>query len=69
MISLDVENYCQNCTDFEPKKEVMKFMADSTLVKACTTVFCKHKRKCASVAKKMANNKKREADTDEMFVN
>lgn len=50
MIELRVENYCQNCDEFEPVAEVMKSydiaMEDK---EGLTKVSCKHAHRCSEL--------------------
>ena len=45
MISLDVENYCQNCPDFEPR--CAKIYSDNICID--TLVRCERKEICANL--------------------
>lgn len=50
MISLNVEDYCLNCPDFEPDcvtVELGSFTTSKSLID--TVVRCKHKDKCRSM--------------------
>lgn len=51
MIKLDVENYCQECGDFEPGKETVILYAGDEPISRTTTVYCKYRGRCASIAK------------------
>lgn len=51
MIKLNIEDYCQNCPDFEPKKEVMTYFSGDKVIERHTTVYCKYKDRCASIAR------------------
>lgn len=55
MIKLDVEEYCDNCPDFEPTAEKIMYQSvDDQKCKACDTVVCcKLKARCASIEKYM----------------
>lgn len=51
MIRLDVENYCQECGDFEPGKETVILYSRDEPISRTTTVYCKYRDRCASIAK------------------
>lgn len=53
MIRLIVEEYCQECADFEPETEKTNYYAGEFKIKCNTDVYCKHKDRCATVAKWM----------------
>lgn len=59
MINLCVEEYCQNCTDFDPVKELTNFLADGVPVESRTTVYCKYKDRCAAVAEWLGKQKEK----------
>ena len=46
MIELIVEDYCQNCTDFEPVAEHKIMKANFETIVMDTEVICKNRRKC-----------------------
>ena len=52
MISLEIENYCNNCPDFEVEQKILEFSASDVF----HSLECKHRYKCKS----MANYLKRE---------
>ncbi len=45
MISLDIQDYCHNCPDFEPVKAVAE-----TPFEIYTCVQCENKGKCEAIA-------------------
>lgn len=45
MISLDIQDYCHNCPDFEPEKVVVR-----SPLEVYTFVQCEHKGKCMAIA-------------------
>lgn len=59
MINLRVEDYCQDCPDFNPVAETIKFFAGIEMTKCETDVHCKYRDRCAAVAKWM---KKKEGE-------
>lgn len=59
MINLHVEDYCQDCPDFKPVAEKIKFFTDIEVTKCETDVYCKYWYRCAAVAKWM---KKKEGE-------
>lgn len=48
MISLDVENYCHNCSEFEPDCQTIKYMSDGKII-VDTLVKCEHKDRCRNI--------------------
>lgn len=56
MISLDIQDYCNNCSDFEPVKVVAE-----TPFEIYTCVQCENKEKCEAIAgrirEQLAGNK------------
>lgn len=46
MIQLIVEDYCQDCTDFEPVANIQPMYGNNTLVAVQTEVTCRARRKC-----------------------
>lgn len=57
MIKLDVENYCQECSDFKPEKETTTLYAGEVPISHMTTVYCKYRDRCASIAKYLEEKK------------
>ena len=51
MIKLKVENYCQNCNDFEPDVyKSKKYGGDTT-----TIVSCEYEKRCYNIYKHLKN--------------
>lgn len=48
MISLDIENYCHNCSEFEPDCKTIIYMADGKII-VDTLVTCEHKDRCRNI--------------------
>lgn len=46
MIRLKVENYCKNCTEFEPETERNFIDANGEHLNFNTTITCKHEKRC-----------------------
>lgn len=61
MIRLDVEDYCQDCDDFEPVAERTNYYAGEVLKKCDTIVRCKHAGRCASIAEYLKEHPDKEA--------
>lgn len=57
MIRLDVENYCQECGDFEPGKATVILYAGDEPISRTTSVYCKYRDLCASIAKYLEEKK------------
>lgn len=53
MINLKVEEYCQNCRDFEAKVTANEFTAcsfDESVVRQCDTIItCSHAKRCEGI--------------------
>lgn len=58
MIRLIVEDYCQECPDFEPEAVKVTYYSGDELRAASTEVYCRHKNRCAAVAKYMKSQEK-----------
>lgn len=61
MIWLDVEDYCQECCDFDPIKDSVTMYAGDVQKSYDTRVQCKYKDRCAQIAEMI---KKRESEQD-----
>lgn len=67
-IELRVEEYCQNCTEFEV--DVEKIMAYDIFEEPCgcdTYIYCEHRSKCESIKnhlKKLGGVQKKENKDD-----
>ena len=48
MISLDVQDYCQDCPEFEPAYSRVRYLNTD---KCDTFVECEHRMKCYGIAK------------------
>ena len=48
-ISLNVEKYCEDCTDFEADVDKIEIDEFDGSVRCITTVECKNKDRCASI--------------------
>ena len=52
MIRLEVEDYCQNCIEFDPEKEVIaKQYMESKDEEYLTFVICKNANKCRGLVR------------------
>ena len=51
MIKLEVEDYCQDCPEFEPAYSHIRYLSTG---KCDTFVECEHRIKCYGIAKSMA---------------
>ena len=51
MIRLQVENYCQNCEEFEPETQVMSMGYVGMNSKVDTTIRCSNAQKCERICK------------------
>lgn len=51
MIKLNVEDYCQNCQDFDPMKETTNLYSGDCIIESHTSVYCHYRNRCAAVAK------------------
>lgn len=51
MIKLEVEDYCQNCDEFEPDVRKDQFFAGGDVYCTETTVRCEHRMRCATLVK------------------
>lgn len=51
MISLYVEQYCQDCVEFRPKVEKHELFADFKIQAYNTDITCAHARKCRLIKK------------------
>lgn len=60
MIRLIVEDYCQDCPDFEPVAEKTNLYSGQDVCMVNTEVYCKYKDRCASVAKWMKEKEGKE---------
>lgn len=59
MIELRVEDYCQNCDEFEPVAEVMESHDIAMEDKECLTkVSCKHAHRCSELIKHLKKERK-----------
>lgn len=56
MIKLNVENYCDNCPDFDPKVDVLISSAYPNF----TYVICEHRNRCDAIAKHIEQVLKKE---------
>ena len=55
MIKLEVEQYCQNCPEFEPVVDsTALFINEGDVVRRETTVTCKHRERCINIFKHIA---------------
>lgn len=48
MISLDIQDYCHNCPNFEPEKVVIKALSETY-----TFVQCENKGRCMAIAERI----------------
>lgn len=63
MIELKVDEWCENCSDFEPdvKKEILYNDSPSDWDEICeiklvnTTILCENRVKCARIRENLAN--------------
>ena len=64
MISLRVKNYCSNCPEFEPdvKKNSYRFDSTDEPVYYMTDIYCKHKDRCESMLKYLAETERNKDD-------
>lgn len=53
MIEIKVEDYCQNCPEFDPGVEAETLYFDGYDTERLTTVFCVHRRRCEAIAKSL----------------
>lgn len=62
MIKLEVEEYCNECPNFEP--EVAKINIDGFFKVVCNTnIFCEHRHKCNNIAEYMKAKYERKDDS------
>ena len=59
MISLQVENYCQNCPDFEPYQNVLRIGRELH-----TIVQCTHKDRCNEIYKYICQQYEKDIEDD-----
>lgn len=64
MISLDIQEYCHNCPDFEPEKVVIKSFAE-----IFTFIQCENKGRCMAIAERIREELARKENTDETDQN
>lgn len=55
MIKLEVEDYCQDCPEFEPAYSHVRYLNTG---KCDTFVECEHKIKCLGIAQNMVRREK-----------
>lgn len=48
MIKLCVEDYCQDCTEFEPDVQKVTLFGGKRDI-ADTTIFCEHRERCEHI--------------------
>lgn len=62
MIHLDVQEYCHQCTQFEPEKETTYLFSDGIKIASDNKIYCKHFSKCeiiaAHIKRKLSEEKK-----------
>lgn len=58
MIELSVKDYCQECPDFDAKVTVKHDENNSI----CTTVTCKHAKRCEGIKRYLERMEKDRAD-------
>ena len=51
MIRVDVEDYCQNCLDFEPDvtKPEKIYAGDGEVILGDTIIRCEYRKRCAGI--------------------
>ena len=60
MISLDVQEYCDNCLDFSPEVEKPQkvFGSDGTVIQSDTIITCEHSTRCEMIKRYLARKMK-----------
>lgn len=66
MIKLDVEDYCQECLDFDPEKESVCLYSGDKICQCITTVRCKHRNRCKNIMQWFVKKKEGETNGDRM---
>lgn len=63
MITIDVDEYCHTCPDFEPSKIMLPYWADNVIINADTKVICKHKDRCQNLRAYLEKKIREEKET------
>lgn len=60
MICLDVQEYCDNCSDFSPavNKPHKVFRSDGSVIQSDTIVTCEHATRCEMIKRYLARKMK-----------
>ena len=65
MININVEDYCQNCPDFEPEVNKTILEADNIIISTDTCITCKYSDRCKQIYRYiMLNESKKEIKHD-----
>lgn len=64
MIKLDIEEYCQNCGEFEPDVHVIEFEEFYGTISRETYVKCSHRDRCDSMVYYLKQRIEREKKED-----
>lgn len=66
MIRLDIQEYCNGCTKFDPTTDMTYIHINNLPVASDTTVYCTNRSKCEIIAghikQKLAEEKKNDQD-------
>ena len=62
MIRVDVEDYCQQCLDFNPDvtKPEKLYSGDGDITLGDTVIQCKYRKRCAGIKRYLENQSKSE---------
>lgn len=58
MIKLDIQDYCQHCTEFEVEVEQSDIYSIGTFRETLTCIKCKHRFKCKNIEQYLEKNMK-----------
>ena len=62
MININVEDYCQNCPDFEPEVNKTLLKANNIVISTDTFITCKYSDRCKQIYRYIMSNESKKGD-------